>query len=48
MLAALQQAGLLDAAAAYGAEGPLVLHEPEDHHDLHCLNEYGGRARGTT
>ncbi|MFF1446198.1 hypothetical protein [Streptomyces sp. NPDC058295] len=30
MLMALQKADLLDAAGAHGAEGPLVLHEPED------------------
>ena len=41
MLKALEEAGLLDASGAYGAEGPLVLHDPEDEHALDYLNEYG-------
>lgn len=41
MLEVLEQAGLLGAAGAYGAEGPLVLHEPEDHLALDYVNEHG-------
>ncbi|MGY0071778.1 hypothetical protein ACWZEH_34540 (plasmid) [Streptomyces sp. QTS137] len=42
MLMALEKAGLLGTTGAYyGAEGPLVLHEPEDRHALDYLNEYG-------
>lgn len=42
MLMALEKAGLLGTTGAhYGAEGPLVLHEPEDCHALDYLNEYG-------
>ncbi|MFD8931284.1 hypothetical protein [Streptomyces mirabilis] len=41
MLEVLEQARLLGAAGAYGAEGPLVLHEPEDHVALDYVNEYG-------
>lgn len=42
MLMTLEKAGLLDRTdGRYGAEGPLVLHEPEDHHALDYLNEYG-------
>ncbi|MFI1510183.1 hypothetical protein [Streptomyces sp. NPDC020597] len=42
MLMALEKAGLLGRTEGrYGAEGPLVLHEPEDRHALDYLNEYG-------
>ncbi|MGC2998658.1 hypothetical protein ACPF8X_09810 [Streptomyces sp. G35A] len=41
MLKALYQANLLGRAGTYGAEGPLVLHEPEDHLALDYINEYG-------
>ncbi|MEV5138912.1 hypothetical protein AB0K71_29020 [Streptomyces syringium] len=42
MLMALEKAGLLGTTGAhYGAEGPLVLHEPEDTDALDYLNEYG-------
>lgn len=41
MLKALEEAGLLGAVGTYGAEGPLVLHEPEDHFALDYINEYG-------
>ncbi|MFI8301279.1 hypothetical protein ACIGCZ_35795 [Streptomyces nigra] len=41
MLRALEGAGLLGRTGAYGAEGPLVLHEPEDLYDLDYVNEYG-------
>jgi hypothetical protein len=42
MLMALEKAGLLGRTEGrYGAEGPLVLHEPEDRHVLDYLNEYG-------
>ncbi|MCX4799953.1 hypothetical protein OG497_39620 [Streptomyces sp. NBC_01242] len=41
MLRALEGAGLLGRTGAYGAEGPLVLHEPEDHFALDHINEYG-------
>ncbi|WNI27291.1 hypothetical protein [Streptomyces sp. ITFR-16] len=42
LLMALEKAGLLGTTGThYGAEGPLVLHEPEDRHALDYLNEYG-------
>lgn len=42
MLITLEKAGLLGRTdGRYGAEGPLVLHESEDHHALDYLNEYG-------
>lgn len=42
MLMTLEQAGLLGTTGAHhGAEGPLVLHEPEDTDALDYLNEYG-------
>lgn len=34
----LEEACLLGAAGAYGAEGPLVLHEPKDHFTLDYVN----------
>lgn len=40
MLLVLEEAGLLG-RTAYGAEGPLVLHEPEDLLALDYVNEYG-------
>ncbi|WP_411153389.1 hypothetical protein [Streptomyces sp. A30] len=42
LLMALEKAGLLGTTGAYyGAEGPLVLHEPEDPYALDYINEYG-------
>ncbi|MYS42478.1 hypothetical protein GTY23_14800 [Streptomyces sp. SID5998] len=42
MLMTLEKAGLLGRTEGrHGAEGPLVLHEHEDHHALDYLNEYG-------
>ncbi|MCL7382162.1 hypothetical protein [Streptomyces sp. 35G-GA-8] len=42
MLMTLEKAGLLGTTRAHhGAEGPLVLHEPEDAYALDYLNEYG-------
>lgn len=41
MLTVLEEAGLLDGAGRYGAEGPLVLYEPHDHYALDYINEYG-------
>lgn len=42
LLMALENAGLLNTTGTHhGAEGPLVLHEPEDRHALDYLNEYG-------
>lgn len=43
MLMALEGAGLLgsEAEGRHGAEGPLVLHEPEDLYALDYLSEYG-------
>lgn len=42
LLMALEKADLLGTTGThYGAEGPLVLHEPEDRHALDYLNEYG-------
>lgn len=40
MLQVLEEAGLLG-RTAYGAEGPLALHEPEDRRALDYVNEYG-------
>lgn len=42
LLMTLEKAGLLGRTdGRYGAEGPLVLHVPEDLHALDYLNEYG-------